>query len=92
MSLDEKFSDKKLDHGEPEAHVTQKQVDEAAALAGSDIVIDPAEAKRVKRKIDWHLLPLMCRECFVRPMFVRPSEQLGRSSLLGAIYGQGRFR
>jgi ACS family allantoate permease-like MFS transporter len=62
MSLDEKYSNKELQRNEE--HVTSKQVDEAAALAGKDIVIDPAEANRVRRKIDWHLLPLMCREYF----------------------------
>jgi len=69
MSLDEKYShtgsidrgdSKNQDHG---AHLSRGQVDEAAVLAGSsEAEIDPVEAKRVKRKIDWHLLPLMCRE------------------------------
>lgn len=58
MSIDEKNS--KSSFKQEESHVTAKQVDEAAALAGSDFVIDEAEAKRVKRKIDWHILPLMC--------------------------------
>ena len=38
----------------------QKQVDEAAQLvAGQDLELDEAEALRIRKKIDWHILPLM---------------------------------
>jgi hypothetical protein len=41
-------------------HVTLHDADEAAAfVSGFRGEIDPAEAHRVLRKIDWHLLPLM---------------------------------
>lgn len=37
------------------------QVDTAAELvAGKDIELDPAEALRIRRRIDWHVMPLMC--------------------------------
>ena len=45
------------------AHIAfkQDQVDTAAQLvAGEQIELDPAEALRIRRKIDWHILPLMC--------------------------------
>lgn len=39
----------------------QDQVDTAAQLvAGEHIELDPAEALRIRRKIDWHILPMMC--------------------------------
>lgn len=43
--------------------VTVSDVDVAAAVtAGKDLdAIDEKEAKRVLRKIDMHILPLMCR-------------------------------
>jgi hypothetical protein len=41
-------------------HVTLHEVDEAAAfVSGFHGEIDPKEAHRVLRKIDWNLLPLM---------------------------------
>jgi hypothetical protein len=41
-------------------HVTLHEADEAAAfVSGFQGEIDPIEAKRVLRKIDWNLLPLM---------------------------------
>lgn len=42
---------------------TQKEVDVAAGLALSPgQELDPAEALRIRRKIDWHIIPLMCSE------------------------------
>lgn len=39
----------------------QDQVDTAAQLvAGEHIELDTAEALRIRRKIDWHILPMMC--------------------------------
>lgn len=49
--------------GLPDKHerLDEHQVDTAAALAaGHDETIDPEEAARLRRKIDWHLMPLMC--------------------------------
>lgn len=40
-----------------------KEVDTGAQLvAGEDIELDEAEALRIRRKIDWHIMPLMCSE------------------------------
>lgn len=42
-------------------HVSTTAVDTAAALvSGNDIELDPEEAKRIRRKIDRHIMPLMC--------------------------------
>jgi len=39
-------------------HVTEKQVDEGARYSlGRDIT--PEEALRIRKKIDWHILPMM---------------------------------
>lgn len=47
-------------HGDHDL-VAAYDVDVAAQLtSGKDVVVDPAEAARVRRKIDWHLMPLMC--------------------------------
>jgi MFS transporter, ACS family, allantoate permease len=44
--------------------VTVKAVDTAAAVvSGNESQLDPEEALRIRRKIDWHILPLMCSEC-----------------------------
>ena len=38
-------------------------LDTAAILvAAEDIILTPEEAKRLRRKIDWHILPLMFGE------------------------------
>lgn len=40
---------------------TNDQVDTAAQLvAGQDFDLDSAEAARIRKKIDWHILPMMC--------------------------------
>ena len=42
-------------------HVQETQVDEAARFnLGREV--DPAEALRVRKKIDKHILPMMCGE------------------------------
>lgn len=40
-------------------HVTEKEVDTAAQVAFDIGELDPAEAERVRKKIDRHILPLM---------------------------------
>ena len=43
--------------------VADKDVDTAAQLAaGLDEELSPEEATRIRKKIDWHILPLMCSE------------------------------
>ncbi len=37
------------------------QVDTGAQLvAGQQFDLDPAESLRIRKKIDWHIMPLMC--------------------------------
>ncbi|EIM90358.1 MFS general substrate transporter [Stereum hirsutum FP-91666 SS1] len=56
-------------------------VDEAAALtAGQDFHVTPEDAARVRRKIDLHLMPLMCRE-----MTFMDKTTLGQSATLGIL-------
>lgn len=71
MSYDEKnFEDEKVPVGSVNInevadfhvpHVKESGADEAAILAANNagMVITEEEDKRVLRKIDWHLLPLM---------------------------------
>ena len=41
-------------------HVAVYTLDTAAILAAAeDVILTPEEAKRLRRKIDWHILPLM---------------------------------
>jgi ACS family allantoate permease-like MFS transporter len=59
-SLPDEKPDKQHAHS-ARVDIDPSQVDTAAALvAGADIRVDPAEAARVRRKIDRHLMPLMC--------------------------------
>jgi len=45
---------------EPKPYATIYTVDTAAILAATeDTTLTPEEAKRLRRKIDWHILPLM---------------------------------
>lgn len=64
MASRESFSEEE-DEKKENVHVAvaTKEVDTAAELvAGDDIELDPAEADRIRKKIDWHILPLMCGE------------------------------
>ncbi|KAI0665309.1 MFS general substrate transporter [Cubamyces menziesii] len=64
-------------------HLATHDVDVAAELtAGKDFVLDPAEAARVRRKIDWHLMPLMC---ILYMMQFADKTTLGQSAVLGLL-------
>ncbi|CAL1698644.1 unnamed protein product [Somion occarium] len=57
------------------------QVDTGAQLvAGGVVELDHAEAERIRRKIDWHILPLMCILYWVQFM---DKTTLGSSAILG---------
>lgn len=63
--------------------VQENEVDVAAALApGSDSPLDPAEALRLRRKIDAHLMPLMC---ILYLMTFADKISLGQSAVLGIL-------
>ncbi|PAV15644.1 MFS general substrate transporter [Pyrrhoderma noxium] len=72
-SLSEK--DEKFNHATAET----KEVDEAAQLS-IEGEVDPAEALRVRKKIDRHILPLMCVLYWIQFM---DKTTLGNSSILG---------
>ncbi|KAF5386907.1 hypothetical protein D9615_001594 [Tricholomella constricta] len=80
--------DSASDHSEKQPHnagnaVKENDVDIAAAFAlGSDAPLDPAEAQRLKRKIDLHLMPLMC---ILYLMTFADKITLGQSAVLGII-------
>ena len=65
MADDSIKSSKASDEVKDEGHVaTEWEVDVAAQLsAGFDEDISDADALRIRKKIDWHLMPLMCGEC-----------------------------
>ncbi|TBU35510.1 MFS general substrate transporter [Dichomitus squalens] len=70
-------------------HVDTTNVDVAAELtAGKDFVLDPAEAARVRRKIDWHLMPLMC---ILYMMQFADKTTLGQSAVLGLLNGPKHY-
>ncbi|KAF9239490.1 MFS general substrate transporter [Melanogaster broomeanus] len=71
-------TDEKHGHG---VAVSVTDVDTAAQLAaGLSEPLDPAEALRIRRKIDMHVLPLMCFLYWVQFM---DKTTLGNSSVLG---------
>ncbi|KAJ7872763.1 major facilitator superfamily domain-containing protein [Mycena olivaceomarginata] len=80
---DEKRSDEKhLDEKAPGAiEVSVDDVDTGAAVAASgDMELDPLEAVRLRKKIDRHILPLMCVLYWVQYM---DKTTLGSSAILG---------
>ncbi|PFH54029.1 hypothetical protein AMATHDRAFT_53809 [Amanita thiersii Skay4041] len=61
--------------------ISTKEVDTAAQLvAGTDDSYDPEEALRVRRKIDFHILPLMCILYWIQFM---DKTTLGSAAILG---------
>ncbi|KAJ7257601.1 major facilitator superfamily domain-containing protein [Mycena rebaudengoi] len=75
----EKDVSEKQNHAAVEVSV--KEVDTAAALVfGEHGELDPEEALRVRRKIDYHLLPLMCILYWIQFM---DKTTLGSSAILG---------
>ncbi|KAG6919497.1 hypothetical protein DXG01_005086 [Tephrocybe rancida] len=78
-SFDEKTFDEKKD-----AHhiaVSSQAVDTAAELSlGDGAEIDPAEALRIRKKIDFHIMPLMCILYWIQFM---DKTTLGSSAILG---------
>lgn len=82
MSEDNSSIDKNLES----KNVQEAQaVDVAAVLtAGQKIDVDPSEAARVRRKIDWHIMPLMC---ILYMMQFADKTTLGQSAVLGLLPG-----
>lgn len=67
----------------------KNQADAGAQLvAGRQAEVDPAESVRIRKKIDWHILPLMCSELIHLQMgrFICDTHPI-RSALLGSIHG-----
>lgn len=56
-----KTSDMLKDDHHP-ALVNEKEVDVAAQLGAGLDSISEADALRIRKRIDWHLMPLMCCE------------------------------
>ncbi|TFY71974.1 hypothetical protein EVG20_g1010 [Dentipellis fragilis] len=69
--------DEKVDHG---VALSTKQVDTGAQLVAGLGELDDAEATRIRRKIDRHILPLMCVLYWVQFM---DKTTLGSSAILG---------
>ncbi|GLB38572.1 putative major facilitator superfamily protein [Lyophyllum shimeji] len=77
MSLDEKHIPEK----QPETvAVSTKEVDTAAELFLGDGELDPVEASRVRKKIDFHIIPLMCILYWIQYM---DKTTLGSAAILG---------
>ncbi|KAJ3744969.1 major facilitator superfamily domain-containing protein [Lentinula detonsa] len=76
-------SKEKQDH--PLKAVNESDVDVAAQLAnGKGEELDPQVAKRILRKLDIHIMPLMCREIVSVPrMTFADKTTLGQSAVLG---------
>ncbi|KAH9483910.1 putative transporter PB10D8.01 [Psilocybe cubensis] len=73
-------SEKKVAH---HANVSIRDIDIAASL-DSDAPLDPQAAAQIRRKIDWHLMPLMC---IMYLMTFADKTTLGQSAVLGIIPG-----
>ena len=78
------------DEAEAKVHVAlvTDEVDTGAQLvAGTDIQVDPQEALRIRRKIDWHIMPLMCSAYDLRPCGLSTLTS-PHSDILGTVHGQ----
>ncbi|KAI0651041.1 MFS general substrate transporter [Trametes meyenii] len=83
MSTKGSFSepDEKKVHVAVHVAVADKDVDTAAQLAaGLDQDLTPEESDRLRKKIDWHILPLMCILYWIQFM---DKTTLGSSAILG---------
>ncbi|KAI5900438.1 MFS general substrate transporter [Schizophyllum commune H4-8] len=69
-------------------HVTlsKRDVDTAAELVAgrTDVKLDPETAARLRRKIDWHIMPLFC---LMYLMTFADKTTLGQSAVLGILPG-----
>ncbi|PCH37794.1 MFS general substrate transporter [Wolfiporia cocos MD-104 SS10] len=73
------FIEKRPGHGV----VDSTEVDVAAQIvAGQDVEVNPADALRVRRKLDWHLMPLMC---IMYMMQFADRSTLAQSAVLGLL-------
>ncbi|KAE9387545.1 MFS general substrate transporter [Gymnopus androsaceus JB14] len=78
---DEKVFSRSRPEVEHHVEVFTKEVDTAAALlAGQDTEIDPVEAIRIRKKIDRHIMPLMCMLYWIQ---FTDKTTLGSSAILG---------
>ncbi|OJT11345.1 hypothetical protein TRAPUB_12145 [Trametes pubescens] len=82
MSAKNSFNDEK--NAQVDVHhvaVADADVDTAAKLAaGLDHELTPEESERLRKKIDWHILPLMCILYWIQFM---DKTTLGSSAILG---------
>ncbi|KAH7920140.1 MFS general substrate transporter [Leucogyrophana mollusca] len=70
---------------EPVTNVNGFDVDVAAQLtAGTDVVLDPEVALRLRRKIDLHIMPFMCLMYLITFM---DKTTLGEAAVLGILEG-----
>ncbi|EIW56362.1 MFS general substrate transporter [Trametes versicolor FP-101664 SS1] len=84
MSAKNSFSDTDEKKAQVDVHhvaVADADVDTAAKLAaGLDQALTPEESDRLRKKIDWHILPLMCILYWIQFM---DKTTLGSSAILG---------
>lgn len=93
MSTKDSFSDADEKQVQVNVHVAvaDQDVDTAARLAaGVDQELTPEESNRLRKKIDWHILPLMCSEYPDGRGFSTSALTCVRlsSSLLDPVHGQ----
>lgn len=89
-SVDAKDSEKQA-----EVHIAlvTDEVDTGAQLvAGTQTLVDHHEALRVRRKIDWHIMPLMCSAYNLWHPVSTVLMYLCDSDILGTVYGQAHSR
>ncbi|KAL4243596.1 MFS transporter superfamily protein [Abortiporus biennis] len=84
-SYDEKIDEKSsinVEVARQSSHLAfnNEQIDAGAQLVAGGIRLDPEEAARLRRKIDWHIMPLMCILYWIQFM---DKTTLGSSAILG---------
>ncbi|KAJ7047120.1 major facilitator superfamily domain-containing protein [Mycena alexandri] len=83
------MQDSSSEHSEKQPHagtvaVKASEVDVAAQLASSNVKLDSEAAAKIRRKIDWNLMPLMC---IMYLMSFADKTTLGQAAVLGIQQG-----
>ena len=64
VTIEEKRDEKSAEVVQHHIAFRDDEVDSGAQLVAGGVELDHAEAVRIRKKIDWHILPLMCSEYF----------------------------
>ncbi|KAJ3478665.1 hypothetical protein NLI96_g9602 [Meripilus lineatus] len=80
VTIEEKRDEKSAEVVQHHIAFRDDEVDSGAQLVAGGVELDHAEAVRIRKKIDWHILPLMCTLYWIQFM---DKTTLGSAAILG---------